>query len=49
MPSMASGLLERIARLDGEAAAETEEYSKNAIASAYAGVWQLSCSEKRST
>nr|VWO99481.1 N/A [Ganoderma boninense] len=37
LPSMASGLLERMAHLDGEAAAEEEEFSKNAIASAYAG------------
>lgn len=34
---MASGFLERIAHLDGDAAAEEEEFAKNAIASAYAG------------
>ncbi|TBU42981.1 cytochrome P450 [Dichomitus squalens] len=37
IPSMASGLLERMSHLDEKAAAEQEEYSKNAIASAYAG------------
>ncbi|EJF55961.1 cytochrome P450 [Dichomitus squalens LYAD-421 SS1] len=37
VPSMASGLLERMSHLDEEAAVEQEEWSKNAIASAYAG------------
>ena len=37
LPSMVSGLLERLAHLDGETAAEEEEYSKNAVASVYAG------------
>ncbi|TBU42978.1 cytochrome P450 [Dichomitus squalens] len=36
VPSMASGLLERMSHLDEEAAVEQEEWSKNAIASAYA-------------
>ncbi|KAI0753238.1 cytochrome P450 [Daedaleopsis nitida] len=38
LPSMATGLLERLSHLDDPVAvAEEEEYSKNAIASAYAG------------
>ena len=35
--SMASGLLERMSGLDEEAAAQEEEFSKDAIAAAYAG------------
>ncbi|KAM5531259.1 hypothetical protein V8D89_015060 [Ganoderma adspersum] len=37
LPSMASSLLERLAHLDDETAAEEEEFSKNAVASVYAG------------
>lgn len=41
MPSMATGLTERMAHLEGEARAEEEESSKNAIASAYAGMCNI--------
>lgn len=37
MPCMATALMERMSRLEGEAAKEEEERVKDAIASAYAG------------
>lgn len=39
LPSMATGLRERLANVEGEALAEENEYSKNAVASVYAGMW----------
>ena len=40
MPSIASSMLLRLSNLDGEAAAEAEEYAKDAIASVYAGMFR---------
>ena len=37
LPCMATALVERMAHLEGEAAKEEEDHSKDAIASAYAG------------